>query len=116
MKPSRTQLEADLADYENQLNSLNSFLQALQERTEEYGTGREHFEADLTEAQHNIKYYEGEIARIKKELGTTDGGLTSYLPKPDGNSLVLASITFLAGILVGYGLNAWNESRDSRSR
>jgi uncharacterized protein len=54
-----------LKDYEGQLSGLNSYVRELKDTTDKHGTGREHFEVDLMEAEHNIKYYEGEIARLR---------------------------------------------------
>ena len=117
MNATREMLEVSLQDYQRQLGSLNSYLGALKERVEQHGTSPELFEEDLLEAEHNVEYYEAEVARLTKELGRTENaaeqaqGLLARVPKPDGNALILASITFAAGILVGFSINAWGIER-----
>lgn len=68
MNPDRDTLEAQLKEYEGQLRGLNSYVKELKDKTAEHGTESEHFESDLVEAEHNVKYYEDEITRIKGEL------------------------------------------------
>ena len=74
MEPDRETLEDQLKDYEDQLRGLNSYVKELKDRTAEHGTAGEHYESDLSEAEHNIKFYEGEVARIKGELEQTPDG------------------------------------------
>jgi uncharacterized protein YegP (UPF0339 family) len=77
MEADHAMLEAQLREYEGQLRSLTSYIKELKDRTAEHGTEKEHFEVDMTEAEHNIKYYEDEIARIRKLIGEGSDG-TAY--------------------------------------
>ncbi|HEY9282417.1 MAG TPA: hypothetical protein VIP46_03090 [Pyrinomonadaceae bacterium] len=54
MRHDRDTLEAQLQEYEEQLRSLNSYVRELKAKTAEHGTAGEHFESDLSEAEHNI--------------------------------------------------------------
>ena len=85
MKPDHGTLEDQLEEYEEQLKGLNSYVKELTDRAAEYGTEREHYEVDLREAEHNIKYYEGEIGRIKGEFEKGPGG-AAYLVYQDASS------------------------------
>ncbi len=75
MKSDHEMHEEQLKDYEGQLRSLNSYVSELKDKAAEHGTPGEHFEEDLMEAEHNIKYYEDEIAHIKKLLEEKSDGL-----------------------------------------
>jgi uncharacterized protein len=66
MKANHEMLEELSKDYEGQLRGLKSYVKELKDKTAEHGTQREHFEEDLMEAEHNIKHYEAEIARIRE--------------------------------------------------
>jgi uncharacterized protein YegP (UPF0339 family) len=66
MKADHEKLEEEWKDYEVQLRGLNSYVKELKDKTAQYGTQKEQFEVDLMEAEHNIKYYEGEMARVKE--------------------------------------------------
>ena len=79
MGTERDTLEDTLQDYEQRLRGLNSYLKELKDRVAEHGTPEESLTDDLTEAGHNIAYYEGEIARIKGELGEAHGSATYYV-------------------------------------
>jgi len=79
MKADHEMLEAHLKDYEGQLRSLTSYVKELKGKAAEHGTEKEHFEGDLTEAEHNIKYYEGEIARIKELMGKESEGAAYWV-------------------------------------
>lgn len=74
MKADQEMLEAQLREYEGQLRSLTSYVNELKDRAAEHGTEKEHFEVDLTEAEHNIQFYEGEIARLRELSGEGAGG------------------------------------------
>jgi uncharacterized protein YegP (UPF0339 family) len=80
----RETLEEQLTDYEGQLRGLTSYVSELKNTTAAHGTASEHFEGDLTEAEHNIKYYEDEIARIKGLLEKEPGG-AAYLVYQDAS-------------------------------
>lgn len=112
-----------LSRYERELAELKSFLKELKARTAELGTPTEHYEQDVSEAEHNIRFYEDEIARIKKEGGGTGGagggrpggGGDSILPqtaKQGLGSLIVSSVSFLAGILIGSSLSSRRGDRD----
>lgn len=82
MTDNRENLEAQLEQYETQLRGLNTYVKELKDRTDEHSTDREHFEGALEEAEHNIKYYEGEITRIR-ELIKTEPESTTYFVYED---------------------------------
>lgn len=121
MKPSRGMLEGQLAEYEEQLRSLRSYIKELKDRTAEHGTSEEHFGADLMEAEHNVQYYESEVARIRGEMSATPkaerapSGAYGMLPSTTRQgigSLILTAIGFIAGALIGSRLNSRGGRRD----
>ncbi len=77
MKVDQEKLEEKLKGYEAQLREVNSYIKELKDKTAEHGTEKEHFEGDLMEAEHNIKYCEGEIALIKELIEKETNG-TAY--------------------------------------
>lgn len=79
MKPVHETLEDQLQAYEGRLMGLNSYVRELKDRAAEYGPANEHYEVDLTEAGHNIRFYEGEVARVKGEAGEAAQGGAAYL-------------------------------------
>ncbi len=124
MNVSRDMLEDQLQDYEMQLKCLKSYLKELNGMTTKHGTGREHFESDLFEAEHNIKYYGGEIARLKNEIRALEkpsgtgggGGAATMLPqtvKQGVGLLILSAISFGVGALLGSTLNSRRGGKDS---
>jgi hypothetical protein len=122
MNDKREMLEDQLERYEAQLRSLKSHLTELKNMTAKHGTDRAHFEDDLREVEHNVKYYEGEIARLKKEVGKPDKGARprtvpdSVLPrtaKQGIGSFVLSSISFVSGAILGSKLKAKRDSQDA---
>lgn len=125
MNVSRDALEDHLQDYETQLKSLKSYLKELNDMTAKHGTDRAQFEEDLFEAEHNIKYYGGEMARLKNEIRALEkasgagggGGAATMLPqtlKQGVGSLILSVISFGVGALLGSKLNSWRGGKDSR--
>jgi hypothetical protein len=99
-----------LGDYEQRLQGLKSYITELKARAAEHGTDSVHYEEDLLEAEHNLTFYEGEIARIKGTGGGGGGGsslggvLGGALPQTLNQSvgtLVLAALCFTAGVLIG---------------
>lgn len=83
MKANHEILGDQSKDYAGQLKGLKSYVKELKEKAAEHGTQTEHFEADLIEAEHNIKHYEGEIARISELMEKeTDSG-AAYLVYQD---------------------------------
>lgn len=121
MKASRDMLEDQLQDYEKELASLSSYVKELKDMTARHGTAKEHFEGDVAEAEHNARYYEGEITRLKQELGKSanegrpQAEADTILPrtKKQGlGSLIISSISFAAGALLGSKLKSRRGSTD----
>src|ERR671916_425773 len=79
MKSEHEWSEDEPRGYEGQLRGLRSYVRELKETAAAHGTEPEHFEHDLTEAEHNIKYYEDEVARIKGQLGKGSDGATYFV-------------------------------------
>jgi hypothetical protein len=97
------------------LKGLTSFIKELNDRVAEHGTDRAQVAEDLIEAENNVKYYEGEIARVKEELG--GAGKASAAPKAADSvlprtakqglgSLILSAIGFAAGTVFGSKMKA----------
>ncbi|MBC8030580.1 MAG: hypothetical protein H7Z16_10755 [Pyrinomonadaceae bacterium] len=99
-------LEGQLHEYSAQLKSLKSYLKELSDTCAHCGTDRALFERDLLEAEHNVQYYEGEIARLKEEIEGSNVVKPGSLAKPGLLSLVLTPISFLAGALLGSKLKS----------
>lgn len=76
MDTNREMLDDQLESYEAQLRSLNSYIKELNNKTAKHGTEKALFEQDLMEAEHNVKYYEGEIARIRELIEKEPDGAT----------------------------------------
>lgn len=121
MKSSREILNEQLARYEKQLGGIKSYITELKDMTAKHGTEREYFAEDLAEAEHNVMYYEGEIARIKKEVGesprarSTPAATGAILPqtaKQGLGSFIFSSIGFVAGVLLGARLKSRRSSQD----
>ena len=112
MKSNREALEDQLENYEEDLRGVSAFAAELKATTARLGTDPAQYEEDLREAEHNIKFYEGEIALIKKALGTkpkpkpSPGPIHSYAPKPGVVSIIASSISFLVGALLGSKLSS----------
>lgn len=115
MNETRDFLEDKADRYKAQLASLKSFVRTLKETAAKHGTDEAALEGDLTEAEHNILYYEGELERIRAELrgrGGRGGGyvaprppvydsLIPRTPRQGAGALILASLGMLAGVLIG---------------
>lgn len=121
MEDSREIMEEQLETTEQKLRETTSFLKELKARTAEYGTDEEHYGHDMVEAEHNVKYYESEVARIKKALGSSSqgtggqAGASALLPqtmKQGIGSFIIASLSFVGGALLGANL----KSRRRRDR
>jgi chromosome segregation ATPase len=122
MDKKRLTMEGQLEHYDGQLKSLNSYIKELTDRTQEYGTDTAQFETDLLEAQNNVKYYEGELARVSEELADADKttgksqDTSTILPfgvKPSLGLLILSSVSFVAGAILGSKLGFGSRSQDS---
>jgi hypothetical protein len=125
MKASREILERQLEEHEEKLRGLHSYVKELSDTTAKLGTEREQFEEDLMEAQQNIKYYESEIARLKHEVGglpkagRPQTGADAILPqtvKQGIGSLIISSISFVAGALIGSKLKSRRGSEDKEEK
>ena len=97
MKANRAMCEEELKDYEGQLKGLRSFLKELEGKTAAHGTPPEQVEEELTEAQHNIEYYEGEITRLKGLLAESDDGAAKL--RGEGAADVLPDFRDVVGFL-----------------
>lgn len=108
-------LEYQMVDYSSRLKSINSYIKELSATTANHGTDHQHFEDDLREAEHNVRYYEGEITRLKEELGKSGSAkpadhVKPGIKKPGILSLVLTPIGFLAGAVLGSKLKSRDKS------
>jgi hypothetical protein len=129
MKTSGEMLADKLEDYEEQLKGLNSYLKELKDVTAKCGTDSVQFEEDLMEAEHNVEYYAGEVTRIKEELGQPPAPPQTHAPKatpaPTGTdtilprtpkqgigSLIISSISFIAGAVLGSKLKSRSANKD----
>lgn len=128
MNTSREILKGQLDKYEEQLKSLNSYIKELKDRTAECGTDKEQFEEALFEAEQNAHYYEDEVSRVKKEMrgfskakgtgkaaeetGKEDDTVLPLTVKQGVGALIVSSISFLAGALLGMKLKDRRGSKD----
>jgi hypothetical protein len=120
MKPIKETLEDELEDYEDKLKGSTSFLQELKTTTTKLATEPAQYEEDQHEAEHNIKFYEAEIARLKKEVGEPGkpappkpepgkpvlGGVLPQTPRQGIGSVIFSSIGFVVGALLGSRLKS----------
>jgi hypothetical protein len=115
MKSNRAVLEDQLESYEEDLRGVSSYAAELKATTARLGTDPAQFQEDLMEAEHNVKFYEGEIALLKKALGTkpkpspkprpSPGPILSQA-RPGIGSVIASSISFLIGALLGSKLSS----------
>jgi chromosome segregation ATPase len=103
MGVSREELEDQLERYEQELKELNSFLNELKATTDKHDTPTDQFAEDLAETEHNIIFYKSEIARIKSQL-SKPGGLLPRTREQIIGVVLISSISFAAGLLLGSGL------------
>ncbi|HUQ33960.1 MAG TPA: hypothetical protein VM095_17700 [Pyrinomonadaceae bacterium] len=115
MKANREMLEDQQQRYETQLKGLKSYVKELKDMSAKHGTDPWQLEEDLREAECNIKYYEGEVARVKSEMGESGaeapakGEADNLLPrtlKQGLGSLIFSSISFVAGAVLGSKLKS----------
>ena len=120
MKAKRDVLEDQMQEYEEQVRGLKAYIKELRDQTDRHGTEKSEFESDLIEAEHNIKFYEAEIARLKKELSGMPGGkyyqAGTMWPRTARQGIgffVSSAIGFIAGVFLGSQLIK-PESKDRR--
>ena len=122
MKPDRATLERQLHTNEQKLNGLKSYLKELNAMCAKHGTEKELCGNDLMEAEHNITYYESQVARIKQELGklpkkssyqTGSDSILPQTPKQGIGSLIFSSIGFVAGAILGSKVKSRGQSKSS---
>lgn len=120
MKANKEILADELEDYEEKLKGSSSFLQELKTTTTNLNTEPAQYEEDQHEAEHNIKFYEAEIARLKAEVGgpvkpmpptpeSGKPGLGGILPQTSRQgigSVIFSSIGFVFGALLGSRLKS----------
>lgn len=121
MKAVNEVLEEQLETYEEKLKGLKSYIKELSSMCEKHGTSEEHLKEDQLEAENNIKYYEDEIARIKREMGkspepkptqTIPDTILPQTAKQGLGSLIISSISFVAGALLGASLKSRRGKKD----
>jgi len=115
MTLTRDELESQAAEYQTRLSGLRSYMQELRETASRHGTDESLLQEDLHEAEHNISYYESEIARLRGEIGGAPSGgggagegggqLLQLLGRQGVGALALVSFGFAAGVVVGRLLN-----------
>lgn len=115
MRTSRELLENQLERYENELNETKAYVKELKSTAAAPGgVDEEHFAQHLSEAEHNINYYEGGIKRVKDELrnysssGEPRRGLAAILPElpTEGTgAVILLGIGVAVGILIGSAMS-----------
>jgi hypothetical protein len=123
MKANRETLEDQLEKSETELKGLKCYIKELNSKAAELGTDRAQFEEELHEAEHNVKYYEDEVARVKKEIGGLDkatrtgNGPDTVLPhtvKQGIGTFILSAISFVAGGFLGSKLKARKGGKETR--
>lgn len=68
MTDERESLESQKAEYEERLRGLRAYLSELKETAERHGTEESVIGEDLTEAEHNVQFYEDAVSHIEKQL------------------------------------------------
>lgn len=113
MQLNREILEAQLKTYQDKLKSLSSYDKELIAMTAKHSTPKPQYESDLIAAEHNIDFYEAEIARIKQALRGIapvgrpgPGTLQPQIKRPGIGSAVVSSISFIAGAVLGSRLKS----------
>jgi hypothetical protein len=121
MKPNKEMLEDRLENFEEEFKGLSSYVGELKSTTAKLGTDPSQFEEDLMEAEQNIGYYQGEIAATKAEIGELanpepakpgPGTILPQTARQGIGSLVLSSITFIVGALLGSKLKSGKSGKD----
>ena len=119
MKAKRDVLEDQLQEYEQQVRGLKAYVKELTDQAARHGTEKSEYEMDVIEAEHNVKFYEDEIARIRKELGGGARGgrhphAGTILPRTARQgigSFVFTAIGFVTGVFLGSQLKSGSKGR-----
>lgn len=116
MSVNRDLLEDRLQEYEEQLRGINAYLKELKAVTDKHDTDEAQFAEDVLEAEHNIKFFQSEIAAIKAELGGWGGthALLCRLKQPGVMTIGIGVISFVAGALLGSTLKSGGGHRRGR--
>jgi len=112
MKAKRDVLEDQLQEYEEQVRGLKAYVKELTDQAARHGTEKSEFEMDVIEAEHNVKFYEGEIASIRKEVGGRRGTLRARTARQGIGFFAFTAVGFVAGVFLGSQLKS--ESKDRR--
>lgn len=123
MQNNRVILDDALETCEEKVKSLNSYVRELKATTAKHETPTEHYESDLAKAMHDILHYEDTIKLLKNQRRTPSPGLKSgtvgtLLPKTRNQGIgavILSSISFAAGTIVGSLLNSGKSNKDRES-
>jgi outer membrane lipoprotein SlyB len=118
MKANREVLEDHLQEYEQQVKGLKSYIKELTAQAERHETEKSQYEMDLIEAEHNVKYYDAEIGRIRKELGggaqgggRPQAGILPRTARQGIGSFVFSTIGFIAGAVLGSKMKSKGKDR-----
>lgn len=68
MNRERKILRAEKAKYKEELSRLKGYLREFSARCSECGTEHEHIAPALSKAEHDIKFYEGQIKALSARL------------------------------------------------
>lgn len=110
MTLTRDQLEDQASEYQTRLSGLRSYVEELREMASRHGTDESLLQEDLHEAEHNVSFYEAQLARVRKELRSAPSGggwpdeggsLLSLVGKQGVGAVALVSLGFAAGVVVG---------------
>jgi hypothetical protein len=123
MQSNRQMLADELEAYEEKAKGLTSYVRELKTMTAKHDTPKERFESDLLKAMHNIVFYEAEIARLKNQMrtplqGVKPGTVGTLLPKTRNQGIgavILSSISFAAGTILGSLMNSGKSNKDRES-
>src|SRR5215213_8149120 len=115
MKAKRDVLEDQLQEYEQQVRGLKAYVKELTDQAARHGTEKSEYEMDVIEAEHNVKFYEAEIARIRKELGGVRsphaGTILPRTARQGIGSFVFTAIGFVTGVFLGSQLKSGSKER-----
>jgi hypothetical protein len=121
MNVNRDTLEDQLQNHEAKLGELKSFAKELKAMSDRHGTESPQFEEDLFEAEHNVTFYEAEVARLRAEIGKLgdtptpprgDSGGGGGLPRVSKQGVGGLIIGLAAGALVALGLKSRRGGKD----